>query len=57
MYAGRIVESGPVRALFKTPRHPYTEALMASAPRMEGPYLSPGTDTPPNSTSRTVRNR
>jgi oligopeptide/dipeptide ABC transporter ATP-binding protein len=36
MYAGRIVESGPVRTLFKTPRHPYTEALMASVPRMEG---------------------
>ena len=35
MYAGRVVESGPVRALFKAPRHPYTEALMASVPRME----------------------
>ncbi len=35
MYAGRIIESGPVRPLFKSPRHPYTGALMASVPRME----------------------
>ena len=44
MYAGRIVESGPVRALFKTPRHPYTEALMASVPRMEGARRAPALD-------------
>jgi len=35
MYAGRIVEEGPMRAVFRTPRHPYTEALLASVPRME----------------------
>jgi oligopeptide/dipeptide ABC transporter ATP-binding protein len=35
MYAGRIVESGPVREIFRSPRHPYTEALLASVPRMD----------------------
>ncbi len=32
MYAGRIVEAAPVRALFKSPQHPYTRALLASIP-------------------------
>jgi oligopeptide/dipeptide ABC transporter ATP-binding protein len=36
MYAGRIVEDAPVDVLFRTPRHPYTEGLMASAPPLEG---------------------
>jgi len=34
MYAGRIVEIGPVRQIFKTPAHPYTRALLESVPRL-----------------------
>jgi len=34
MYAGRVVESGPVRQVFKAPIHPYTRALLNSIPRM-----------------------
>jgi peptide/nickel transport system ATP-binding protein len=34
MYAGRIVEAGPVGAVFRRPRHPYTVGLMASVPRL-----------------------
>ena len=33
MYVGRIVEQAPSKKLFVRPRHPYTEALMASIPR------------------------
>ena len=32
MYAGTVVESGPVKEIFNTPLHPYTEALMLSIP-------------------------
>ena len=32
MYAGRIVESGPVRDIFRHPAHPYTRGLLASMP-------------------------
>ena len=34
MYAGRMVESGPVRQIFNRPAHPYTEALLRSIPRL-----------------------
>jgi peptide/nickel transport system ATP-binding protein len=32
MYAGRIVEQGPVRSIFREPKHPYTRGLLASIP-------------------------
>ncbi len=32
MYAGRIVEDGPVRTIFSDPQHPYTRALLRSMP-------------------------
>ena len=35
MYAGRIVESAPTRALFAHPAHPYTRGLFASIPRLD----------------------
>jgi oligopeptide/dipeptide ABC transporter ATP-binding protein len=34
MYAGRVVETGPVSQIFNAPTHPYTEALLNSIPRM-----------------------
>jgi oligopeptide/dipeptide ABC transporter ATP-binding protein len=34
MYAGRIVEQGTTREIFKTPRHPYSQALLSSIPKI-----------------------
>ena len=34
MYAGRVVERGPVGEVFRTPQHPYTEALLQSIPML-----------------------
>src|SRR6185436_16044308 len=34
MYAGRMVEFGPVSQVFNEPKHPYTQALLSSIPRM-----------------------
>ena len=35
MYLGRIVEEGPTEEIFANPRHPYTKALLDSAPTLE----------------------
>jgi peptide/nickel transport system ATP-binding protein len=35
MYAGRIAEIGPVEAVVRAPRHPYTEGLMGSIPPLD----------------------
>jgi peptide/nickel transport system ATP-binding protein len=34
MYLGRVVETGPTAEIFAAPRHPYTQALLASVPRL-----------------------
>ena len=53
MYAGRIVESGPAAAIYHTPRHPYTMALLRSVPRLDRPRrarLDPVDGQPPDLT-------
>jgi len=40
MYAGRVVEKAPTAALFAKTRHPYTEALMRSIPKLNAPSHS-----------------
>jgi oligopeptide/dipeptide ABC transporter ATP-binding protein len=49
MYAGRIVESGPVREVFSEPHHPYVIQLLKALPKMHGPtgQLASIPGTPP----------
>ena len=37
MYAGRIVEQGPARVIYRSPGHPYTVGLLNSVPRLDWP--------------------
>jgi len=51
MYAGRVVETAPTAAIFKTPAHPYTQALLAAVPRPDqqrGERLAAIGGQPPN---------
>jgi oligopeptide/dipeptide ABC transporter ATP-binding protein len=40
MYAGRVVEQSPVQTLFRTPRHPYSAALLRSIPRLDSDLVN-----------------
>lgn len=49
MYGGKMVEFGTLREIFEKPKHPYTQALIQSIPRLHGnekPKYIPG--SPPN---------
>jgi ABC-type dipeptide/oligopeptide/nickel transport system ATPase component len=58
MYAGRIVEQGPVRDILRHPQHPYTKGLLASIPggepgtRLRGVSFDPAASTPERSGPR-----
>ena len=50
MYAGRIVETGPIRDVYDNPAHPYTEGLLGSIPSegQPGTRLTPIQGSPPS---------
>jgi len=51
MYAGRVVEEGPVREVFRRPKHPYTVGLLNAVPPIAGEEFVPLTaipGSPPN---------
>ena len=51
MYGGRVMEHAPTETLFSEMRHPYTEALLASIPRLDDPKhtrLTPIPGAPPD---------
>ncbi len=46
MYAGEIVEAGPVPTVLRAPRHPYTQGLLAAVPTLDAPKDAPLRDIP-----------
>jgi len=42
MYAGQVAEEGPAASLFDDPKHPYSQGLLASVPRLTGRLLPQG---------------
>ncbi|MBW9234571.1 ABC transporter ATP-binding protein, partial [Leptospira santarosai] len=59
MYAGQIVEEGPVQTIFKDPQHPYTKGLLQSVPDMrykkQRLYSIPGNVPKPGSVNTGCR--
>jgi oligopeptide/dipeptide ABC transporter ATP-binding protein len=56
MYAGRLVEAGDARDIFRSPKHPYTAGLLASIPRVDQPNreIRPIAGTPLDATDQIV---
>lgn len=52
MYLGQVVEEGPAEALFARPAHPYTRALLAAAPHLDGRAAGPSLPGEPPSLRR-----
>jgi oligopeptide/dipeptide ABC transporter ATP-binding protein len=46
MYAGEIVESGPVEDVLANPCHPYTQGLLKAVPALDAPMNAPLADIP-----------
>jgi peptide/nickel transport system ATP-binding protein len=42
MYAGQVAETAPTALLFENPRHPYSQGLLASVPRLTGGEIAEG---------------